>query len=224
MGEWMQITPDGNRAYRATPESGRGPGVLVLHAWWGLTEVFTGVCDRLAAEGLVALAPELYPDGATTDSIAEAEKLVDRHDSAPDVAERIVLAAADELRALPTVTGDRIGTIGFSMGAWWALKLSQLRPDDVGAVVTFYGSGGGDFGAARAAYQGHFAENDDFEPLAGVRELEESIRAAGRDVEFHVYPNTGHCFFEPNRPDAYDASAAALAWERSVSFLKARLA
>ena len=223
MGEWLQVEPTGNRAWLAMPESEAGPGVLALHAWWGLTPVFTEVCDRLAAEGFVALAPGLYPDGATTDSIAEAEKLVEAHDREPEVAEGIVLASEYHLRQLPAVTSDRIGVVGFSMGAWWALRLSQLRPDDVGAVVAFYGTGGGDFGAARAAYQGHFAEQDDFEPLEDIRALEDSIRTAGREVEFHTYPNTGHWFFEANRPDAYAAAAADLAWERTVSFLKTHL-
>ena len=93
MGEWITIGPNGNRAYQAVPPGGSGPGVLVLHAWWGLTSVFTDVCDRLAENGFVALAPGLYPNGETTDSIAEAEQLVNAHDQAPGVAEGIVLAA-----------------------------------------------------------------------------------------------------------------------------------
>jgi carboxymethylenebutenolidase len=198
--------------------------VLVLHAWWGLTSVFTDVCDRLAAHGYLALAPSLYADGATTASIAEAEALVAAHDSEPAVAEGIVLAALDQLRGLPAVTGVPVAVIGFSMGAYWALNLSQARPDDVGAVVAVYGSDGGDYGTARAAYLGHFAEHDDFEPLEAVRALESRIRAAGREVTFHVYPGTGHWFVEPNRPDAYNAAAAELVWDRTLAFLKARLA
>src|SRR5258706_8169668 len=61
-------------AYLAVPEHGSGPGVLVLHAWWGLTDVFKQVCDRLAREGFIALAPDLY-HGKTTTSIDEAEEL-----------------------------------------------------------------------------------------------------------------------------------------------------
>jgi carboxymethylenebutenolidase len=76
---------------------------------------------------------------------------------------------------------------------------------------------------ARAAYLGHFAENDDFEPLEWVRTLETRIRAAGREVTFHVYPGTGHWFVEPNRPE-YDAAAADLVWDRTLAFLKAQLA
>jgi carboxymethylenebutenolidase len=224
MGEWVQVGPAGRRAYLATPESGAGPGVLVLHAWWGLTSVFTDVCDRLAAAGFVALAPDLYATGATTDSIAEAEKLVAAHDRAPGEAEAVLQAAVDYLRESPVMTGGQIGVVGFSLGAYWALHLSQVRPDEISAVVAFYGSGGGDFTAARAAYLGHFAENDDFEPLESVRELETTIREAGREVAFYIYPGTGHWFVEPNRPDAYSAEAAALAWERTFAFLNAQLA
>jgi carboxymethylenebutenolidase len=222
MGEWLQVGPGGNRAYLAVPENGTGAGVLVLHAWWGLTSVFVDVCDRLAAAGFVALAPSLFAEGATAATIAEAEALIEAHDRAPAEAEAVVQAAVEQLRGLPALTGAQIGVIGFSMGAYWALYVSQVRPDDVGAVVAVYGTDDGDYGTARAAYLGHFAEQDDFEPLEGVRALEERIRAAGREVTFHVYPGTGHWFVEPNRPE-YDAAAAELVWERTLAFLKARL-
>ena len=222
MGESLHVGPAGNRAYLAVPERGAGAGVLVLHAWWGLTSVFTDVCDRLAATGYVALAPSLFPGGATAATIAEAEALVDAHDRAPAEAEAVVQAAAEQLRGLAAVTGAQIGVIGYSMGAYWALHLSQVRPDDVGTVAVFYGTDDGDYRTARAAYLGHFAERDDFEPLEAVRALEEKIRAAGREVTFHVYPGTGHWFVEPNRPE-YDAEAADLVWERTLAFLKARL-
>ena len=222
MGEWLSDSPTGNRAYLAVPDSGTGPGVLVLHAWWGLTPVFTAVCDGLAAAGYVTLAPSLYADGATAATIAEAEALRDSHDEAAE-AEPIAQAAVEQLLGLPAVTGAKIGVIGFSLGAYWALHLSQVRMDDVGAVVVFYGTDDGDYRMARAAYLGHFAEHDDYEPLDAVRALEEKIRAAGREVTFHVYPGTGHWFFEPNQPRAYDAEAAGLARERTLDFLKAQL-
>jgi carboxymethylenebutenolidase len=224
VGEWLDVGPAGNRAYLAVPEGGTGAGVLVLHAWWGLTSVFTDACDRLAADGYVALAPSLYPDGATTASIAEAEALVAALNRAPGAAGAVVQAAVARLRGLPAVTSAQLGVIGFSLGAAWALHLSRVRPDDVGAVVAVYGTDDGDYRTARAAYLGHFAEQDDFEPLAEVRALETKLRAAGREVTFHVYPGTGHWFVEPNRPDAYDAAAAELVWERTLAFLKARLA
>ena len=223
MSEWMQIGPTNNRAYLATPKSGSGPGVLVLHAWWGLTTVFTDVCDRLAAAGFVALAPDLYADGATTDSIAEAEQLIGAHDRAPGETEAELQVAVDYLLDSPAVTGKQIGAIGFSMGAYWALQLSQTRPDAVSAVVSFYGTDDGDYAKARAAYLVHFAEQDDYEPLEAVQSLEARIRAAGRDVTVYTYPSTSHWFVEPNRPDVYNAEAAELAWERTLAFLQAQL-
>jgi carboxymethylenebutenolidase len=223
VGEWLPVGPAGNRAYLAAPESGAGAGVLVLHAWWGLTSVFTDVCDRLAAAGFVALAPSPYPDGATAETIAEAEALRDAHDRAAAEVEAVARAAVEHLRGMPSVTGAPIGAIGFSLGAYWALHLSQALPDDIGAVVVVYGTGDGDYRTARAAYLGHFAERDEFEPLEAVRGLEARIRAAGREVTFRVYPGAGHWFVEPNRPDVYDAAAAELVWERTLTFLKARL-
>jgi len=222
VGEWLHVGSADNRAYLAVPERGTGAGVLVLHAWWGLTPIFTDVCDRLAAAGFVALAPSLFSGGATAVTIAEAEALRDAHDEAT-VVEPVVLAAAEQLRELPAVTGSKIGVIGFSLGAYWALHLSQVRPDDVAAVVTIYGTDDGDYSTARAAYLGHFAEHDDFEPLEVVRALEEKIGAAGLEVTFHVYPGTGHWFVEPNQPDVYNAAAAELVWDRTLAFLKAQL-
>lgn len=225
MGEWMDIEPAGNRAYLAVPEGGAGAGVLVLHAWWGLTPVFTGVCDRLAANGFVALAPSLYPDGATTDAIPEAEKLVATYEQRdPEAMERLALAGLDRLRGLPAAADAPAGVIGFSLGAYWGLRLSQTRPAEVGAVVAVYGASDGDFANARAAYLGHVAEHDPYEPLEGMRDLEAQLRAAGREATFHVYPGTGHWFVEPNRPDAYDAAAAELVWERTLTFLRMHLA
>ncbi len=222
MGEWLQVGPTGNRAYLAVPEVGAGAGVLVLHAWWGLTSDFIDVCDWLAAEGFVALAPSLYAGEATAATIAEAEILRDEHDRAAADVEAIVRAAVDQLRGLPAVTGAQIGVIGFSLGAYWALHLSQVRPADVSAVVVIYGTDDGDYRMARAAYLGHFAEDDAFEPVEAVRALEARIRAEGREVTFHVYPGTGHWFAEPNRPE-YNAAAADLLWERTLAFLSARL-
>ena len=221
MSEWIQVGPVGSRAYLAVPDSGSGPGVLVLHAWWGLTSVFTDVCDRLAAAGFVALAADLYADGATADSIPGAEALMQAQDNAAQ--EAIVLASVDKLRQLPAATGSAIGVIGFSMGGYWAFNVSQVRPDVIGAVVAIYGAGEGEFSDAKAAYLGHFAENDDYEDIDYVRSLETSIREAGREATFHFYPGTNHWFVESNRPDVYNAEATELVWERTTAFLNTHL-
>lgn len=109
--------------------------------------------------------------------------------------------------------------IGFSLGAYYALDLAAADPEHIRSVVLFYGTGGGDFSTSRAAYLGHFAENDPYEPQSNVNELEESLRRAGRPVTFYRYPDTGHWFFEPDQTEAYNQAAATLAWERTLTFL-----
>lgn len=113
--------------------------------------------------------------------------------------------------------------IGFSLGAYYALDLAASGPDLVRSVVLFFGTGGGDFSRSRAAYLGHFAQDDEFEPPEGVDALEQSLRRAGRPATFFRYRGAGHWLFEPNR-EAFHPQAAALAWDRTVSFLRETLA
>ncbi len=211
------------RAYLALPESGGGPGVVVLHAWWGLNDFFKGFCDRLSKAGFVALAPDLY-NGEIATTVPEAEALLKKMGmfSNPEATNKRVMGALKHLGSHPAVRG-KLGVIGFSMGGSWALWLSGEAPVDVRAVVDFYSYGEGDFAKSRADYLGHFATKDDYEPLDGIQKLETSIRSAGRNVTFHYYDNVGHWFFENNRPDAYNEQAAQLAWDRTLSFLNEKL-
>lgn len=207
-------------AYVVAPDSGSGPGVLVLHAWWGLTPFFKSVCDRLADAGFVALAPDLF-GGATADTPDDAERLLAEHD--PNEGARLVLASASTLRNLPITPPGPIGVVGFSMGASWGLWLSARAADTVAAVVAFYGSQSIDFAGARAAYLGHFAEQDSFVTDDELAFLEASLRLENLDVDFHRYPGTSHWFFESDREVAYSAAAADEAWERTLTFLRAHL-
>jgi carboxymethylenebutenolidase len=116
-----------------------------------------------------------------------------------------------------------LGVLGLSLGAHWALWLSVEAPNLVQAVTAFYGTCNADYAAAQAAYQGHFAETDEWVAASGVKSLEKRLRAAQRPVEFFAYPGTGHWFFEQDRQEAYHAAAARLAWQRSVAFLQAQL-
>ena len=213
------------QGYLALPASGSGAGVLVLHAWWGLNDTFKGVCDRLAAEGYVAFAPDRY-DGRVATTIEEAEALVGGIDHA--ATPRRMGAAADFLRQHPATTGTGIGVVGFSMGAMWAARLAaELRPDDVEAVVLFYGVASdldtATYSASHAAFQGHFAPGDEWATDEEVRDAEAAIREAAHWFHLYRYAGTKHWFFEPDRPE-YDAEAADLAWQRSVAFLKEYLA
>jgi carboxymethylenebutenolidase len=203
--------------YLAVPPTGKGPGVLVLHAWWGLNDTIKAFCTRLAESGFVAFAPDLY-HGKVTDTIAGAESLSNTLDSNQAMAD-----IADATRFLDERAGQDgrgLAVIGFSLGANFALDLAAADPEHVRSVVLFYGTGDGDYSSSRAAYLGHFAENDEFEPQLYVDGLEESLRRAGRPVTFYRYPGAGHWFFEPDRLDAYNQAAASLAWDRTLAFLR----
>jgi carboxymethylenebutenolidase len=211
-----------NYRYLAMPPSGRGPGVLVLHAWWGLTDFFRGFCDRLAQTGFVVLAPDLFA-GKTARTIEEAEMLVSGMEKDPGQVAKVILSATAELRHHPAITGNGLGVVGFSFGAFWALWLSKTMPEEIRAVTVFYGTGESEFQESQAVYQGHFAENDPYEPASNVKFLEESLKAANRTSSLLMYPGTGHWFFESDRPDAYNEAAARLAWDRTVTFMHEQL-
>ncbi len=213
-------------AYLAVPEHGSGPGVLVLHAWWGLTEPFRHVCDRLAEAGFVALAPDLY-HGKTTATVEEAQALGAALDQdverwRGDIAGAVQVLGQHEATKLANGRGQ-LALVGFSLGGAYALDMSVTLAQKIAAVVTFYDSYPGlDYRRASAAYLCHFAEDDRFLPAEKVAQMEQELQAAGRPATFYTYPGTKHWFFEENRPE-YDAQAARVAWERTIAFLHQRL-
>lgn len=207
-----------NEGYLATPATG-GPAVLVLHAWWGLTPFFKRLCDRLAGEGFLALAPDLYA-GKTANTIDEAKALMEQADSAD--MQRSAVAAVKTLRQHPLNTAGPLGAIGFSMGASWAIGIATHQPEDIRAAVLFYGVGEGDFSQTQTQFQGHFAVGDEYEDETWVRYTEEKMTSTGLAPEFFWYDGAKHWFFEDNRPE-YNAEAADLAWQRALNFLRKHL-
>jgi len=208
--------PDG---YLALPPTGKGSPVLVLHAWWGLNDTMKAFCTRLAESGFVAFAPDLY-HGKVADNIADAETLGKALDANHLQAKTDIADATKFLNEHPGQTSRGLAVIGFSLGAYYALDLSVTDPEHIRSVVIFYGTGGGDYSSSRAAYLGHFAEQDEFEPQSEVDKLETALRRAGRPVTFYRYPGIGHWFFEPDRPQAFNQAAASLAWDRTLAFLR----
>jgi len=214
----MDTTDD--YSYLAIPALGQGPGVLLLHAWWGLNEFFKGLCERLASQGFVTYAPDLYK-GKTAATVEQAERLRSRMNR-KQVSQSLA-AAATFLHTNKAITGDGLGVIGFSMGAYNALGLSVEMPEMFRAVVTFYGTRGGDYTPSKSAYLCHFAETDEWVSASGVKALEKSLRQANRPAAFHTYPGTSHWFFEADRACVFKPQAAELAWARTLAFLQAEL-
>jgi carboxymethylenebutenolidase len=205
-------------AYLASPAGG-GPGVLVLPSWWGLKDFFKQICDQLAEHGYTALAPDYY-DGRVAKTIDEAKELQGATEGTnPEIIGDIVKAAKDYLSSL---TKNKIGVIGFSMGTWWSLVVAENDPA-IAAVILFYGAGEMDFSKVKAKILGHYAETDEWESLDNVRTMEEKMKNADVDVATHIYPKTAHWFMESDRPE-YNSAAASLAWERTFEFLKKNLA
>ena len=200
------------------PSSGGGPGVVVLHDWFGLDRQARSVADRLAAEGWAAFAPDLYQGRMAADA-DEAVRLARALESGDLPSE--LLDAVEVVRVLPGVAPDPVAVLGLGFGAALALYLASLHPE-VRAVVCLDGfpPPGANFGwsGVHAAVLGH-ACHPEFER---GRQLQSELRLAGVDASLLLYPGAPHGFFDSARPEAYRRDAAALSWQRTVRFLRQR--
>jgi carboxymethylenebutenolidase len=223
-GQMVEFASNGSTAhgYLARPAGGSGPGVIVLQEWWGLVDHIKAVADRFAAEGFVALAPDLYHGKATT---------------RPDEAGRLMMALDIE-RAVRDVRGaisyllegggarpGKVAAIGFCMGGQLALA-TACADARVGAVADFYGvhpQAKLDLAKLQAPVLGIFAENDGFVTPAVARKLEADLQSAGKRTDFQIFSGVDHAFFNDSRPDVYDAAAASDAWQRTLRFFQGNL-
>lgn len=223
-GQMIEFENNGmtTEGYLALPPAGKGPGVIVIQEWWGLVPHIKKICDRFAAAGYVALAPDLY-HGESTKSPDQAGKLMMALNI--DVAERDLAGAASFLLAHDAVTGTKVGTVGFCMGGALSLYAATRNPN-VGACVVFYGGHPNvhpDLPNLYAPVLGLYAERDGFVTPESVRELEKNLTALGKPHEFHIYPDADHAFFNNERPEVYNEAAAKDAWGRVLEFFQKRL-
>jgi carboxymethylenebutenolidase len=225
VGERITFPSNGHTGsgYLATPEGGTGPGVVVIQEWWGLVPHIEDVCDRFAAEGFTALAADLYHGETTTEPDEAAKKMMamDIRDAA-----RHLSGAVTWLLGSEHTTGDGVGTVGFCMGGGLALFLASLRAE-VRACVMYYGvtpwpEAQPDLGRIRSAMLGHFGERDHSANHQAVDPLEQRLREAGLEVEFHWY-DADHAFFNDTRPEVHDPEGAQRSWELTVQFLHRHL-
>ncbi|GII24136.1 dienelactone hydrolase family protein [Planosporangium mesophilum] len=226
MGEMVSYPSNGgtSEGYLAVPSSGSGPAVIVIQEWWGLVTHIKELADRFAEAGFVALAPDLY-HGLQASEPDEAGKLM--MGLAMDQAAKDIAGAAAYLAGRPDVTG-RVAAVGFCMGgslALWSATLSE----HVGAAVGFYPavpwermSPQWDNYAGKAAMI-HASEEDGTCAAPGIQQAVRAIETAGGEVVCYDYPGTHHAFFNDDRPEVYDREASALAWARTLEFLRSRL-
>jgi carboxymethylenebutenolidase len=205
--------------YLAIPKTGSGPGVLVLHSWWGLNAFFKGLCDRFAEAGFVALAPDLY-DGKVASTVAAAQRLRAEATASRRVpAYKVLTAAIEHLKEHPATTGSHVAIAGCSMGGHWALWLAQRPELPIASTVVFYAARNGDFRQSKSRFLFHFAETDEWVSTASVAKMKKSLAVASRDAIYHTYPGASHWFFESDRPKTFHKDSAALAWDRTLAFL-----
>ena len=211
--------------YLARPDSGSGPGVIVIQEWWGLNDQIREVSDRFATEGFVALAPDLYR-GAVAKEPDEAGKLMMALNL--ERAAKDMTGAVEYLAGHDAVTSTGVGVIGFCMGGGLALWLATLRPDQVVAVAPYYGvipwpAAQPDYAKLSGPVQGHYAEHDDMAGPAAVHALEEQLAALGKTAEFFIYPGTEHAFTNHQRPEVFHPEHAETAWRRTIEFFRANV-
>lgn len=210
--------------YLAVPEGERGPATIVLQEWWGLDGHIRSVCDRFAAAGFFALAPDLYR-GATTTQPDEAQQRMMA--LSMDQVEQDMCGAADHLRSLPGFEGSGVGSVGFCLGGGLSIWAAATCPNITAAVTYYYvmPHGRPDLSRLDGPVLGHFGTADEFISHEEAQALEQQIRDAGKDVTFHYYEGAGHAFFnDDNRLGTFDAAHRDLSWERTVAFLRSALA
>jgi carboxymethylenebutenolidase len=212
---------DGLVGHLSIPEKRTGKGILLVHAWWGLNEFFKKLANRFAVEGFVAFAPDYY-DGRIATTINKADDLSTKLDR--EKADITIGSALDYLKQHPSVIGERIGVMGVSLGTLFAIDLARRRPEDVGAIILFYGLGDGEFNNIKTPIQGHFAEDDKWDADSkAVKEAEVKLAESDGVYEFYTYEGTTHWFLEEDVIEAYHQPSAELAFRRTIAFLKSHL-
>jgi carboxymethylenebutenolidase len=225
--------PDGDEfdAYLALPEGGRGPGVLVFQEIFGINDNIRGICDRLAGEGYVALAPDMFWrlerrfERNDESAMADCMGMVQRLDFAAAAGD--VTAAFAHLRAMPESTG-RVGAVGFCLGGtltWLCATTARVDGAGIDAAVPYYGSGIQDMldraDALECPALFHYGDHDPYIPGEQIAAVEAAVGGKPK-VEVRHY-DAGHAFSNWDAPSMYDEKAATEAWGHTTSFLATHL-
>ncbi|KAB2958357.1 MAG: dienelactone hydrolase family protein, partial [Thermoanaerobaculia bacterium] len=211
------------RSRLARPEAARGalPALIVIQEWWGLNDQIRAINRRLAGEGYLALAVDLYAG-----KVAES----------PDAAMAAMQAAmkdparlADNLRQarefLKAKGAGRIGVVGWCFGGGWSLQTALDLGEGIDAAVVYYGRTVADpaeLAKLRAPLLGLFGGRDEGIPIAGVRAMEAELARLGKDATIVVYEDADHAFANPSGTK-YQAAAAEDAWRRTTAFFARHL-
>lgn len=217
----VTLTTAGGRkvtAALALPETTPAPAVLLIHEWWGLNDQIKAVAAELAGQGFVALAVDLY-GGKNADSREGAQALMQAVD--PEAATDTLVSWLAWLKTHDKGTG-KVAVMGWCFGGGWALNASVAEPVD--ATVVYYGKvdkPAEQLASLQGAVLGHFATRDEFINQPMVASFEKAMAQAGKPVTVYWY-EADHAFANPTG-GRYDEEDAALAWSRTLSFLRETL-
>ena len=199
------------------------PGVIVIHERWGLEDRTRALADRIAAQGYIVLAVDLY-GGATAGDASAARDLMVALVENPEPTNNNLLQARQFLAE--SAESPRIGVLGWSLGGSWALNAALLMPDSLDAAVIYYGQVTGNeqhLQALKVPVLGLFGGNDRGVTAESVAGFEAALASLQKEYELQVYPDAGHAFADPGAPN-YNSEAAEDAWLRTVKFLDRNLA
>lgn len=209
--------------YLVLPEgSGRHPAIIVIHEWWGLNDWVKEQAQRLAEQGYVALAVDLYRGKSTADPDVAHELM---RGLPNDRALRDLEAAFQYLSSRKDVNGKRIGSIGWCMGGGFSLQLAVHEPK-LAACVVNYGAlptAPADIARIHGPVLGNFGAEDRGITPADVRAFQQGMKSAKKHVDIKIYDGAGHGFENPNNKAAYRQAATEDAWQRITDFLQATL-
>jgi carboxymethylenebutenolidase len=211
-----------NAVMYTPPGRGPFPALVVIHEWWGLNDWVKEQASKLADQGYVTLAIDLYR-GKVATTPDEAHEIM--RGVPEDRANRDLLAASSYLRAQKNVDPRRVGSIGWCMGGGYSLDLALHDPKLEAAVIN-YGHLATDDAALKkihAAILGIFGGQDRGIPPADVNKFEAQLKALGKTAEIHIFPDAGHAFENPGNKQGYRAEDAAQAWKLTVDFLAKNL-
>lgn len=194
------------------------PAVVLVHEWWGLNDTVRAEADRLAAQGYIVLAVDLFA-GKTTNDIQVARNYMLQVVNDQDAAGDNIRQAIDFVKV--TAGAPNVAVMGWGLGGSWALNAAMLFPESVDASIIYYGQVSDDpdrLDAVDAPVLGFFGEDDRGVPVDGVRAFESVLTSLGKTQEIVVYPGVRHGFANPEGR-GYDAGVAERAWERTLGFL-----
>ena len=198
------------------------PAVIMIHEWWGLNDNVRAAADRLAAEGYIVFAVDLYR-GKIATSPGEARVLMSEVVENPDPAKANIQAAYEFLAN--TAGAPRIGSIGWCFGGAWSLQTAQMFPEELDASVIYYGAVTADEELLRpigAPILGLFGADDSGIKVESVQAFEAALERLRKNYAIHIYPDVGHAFANPTGRN-YNEEAAEDAWRRTLQFLDLHL-